>query len=123
MGARESNLIFISSSPQTVRGARGEGDRDRPSGETPLSSFLVQTTAAEVKAFGLTPTYGIFSTDSNIPISLGIPAVTIGFGRGGRAHALDEWFDVDQKTNVQSAAVILAVVLAASGGRSSRTAA
>lgn len=90
---------------------------DRPSGETPISSFLVQTTAAAVKAFGLTPMYDIQSTDSNIPISLGIPAVTIGFGRSGRAHALDEWFDVDKKTNVQSAEVILAVVLAASGGR------
>jgi hypothetical protein len=32
------------------------------------------------------------STDSNIPISLGIPAVTLDSGgTGGRAHALDEW--------------------------------
>jgi hypothetical protein len=34
------------------------------------------------------------STDANIPISLGIPAITIGAGgQGGDAHAITEWFD------------------------------
>ena len=64
---------------------------DRPCGVTALTSPLVQTTTAVVKAFGLTPSYDIGSTDANIPMSLGIPAVTIGAGPGGRAHALDEW--------------------------------
>jgi acetylornithine deacetylase/succinyl-diaminopimelate desuccinylase-like protein len=90
---------------------------DRPSGETPISSPLVQTTTAAMKAFGLRPGYSIGSTDSNIPISMGLPAVTIGPGRSGRAHSLDEWVDVEKQSSVQAAQVALAIVLAAAGGR------
>lgn len=90
---------------------------DRPSGETPVSSPLVQLATAAVKAFGLTPNYAIGSTDSNIPISMGIPAITIGRGRGGRAHALDEWVDVEKTSSVQAVQVTLAIVLAAADGR------
>ena len=86
---------------------------DRPSGETPISASLVQTTTAAVAAFGLAPRYEIGSTDSNIPISLGIPAVTIGRGNSARSHALDEWVDVDQQSSVHAAQVALTIVLAA----------
>ena len=85
---------------------------DRPCGETSLSSPIVQTTAAVVKAFGLTPSFGISSTDSNTPMSLGIPAVTIGRGPGGRAHALDEWTVVEPKADVQAVQVAMAIILA-----------
>ena len=85
---------------------------DRPCGETALTSPIVQKTAAVVKAFGLTPTFGISSTDSNTPMSLGIPAVTIGRGPGGRAHSLDEWTVVDPKGDVQSVQVAMAIILA-----------
>ncbi len=86
---------------------------DRPSGETAISSSLVQSTTAAVKAFGLTPTYGIGSTDSNIPISLGIPAVTIGRGSSARSHALDESVDIEKQSSVRAAQVGLTVILAA----------
>jgi acetylornithine deacetylase/succinyl-diaminopimelate desuccinylase-like protein len=86
---------------------------DRPSGETAISSSLVQSTTAAVKAFGLAPTYGIGSTDSNIPISLGIPAVTIGRGNSARSHALDEWVDVEKQSSVQAAQVALTIILTA----------
>jgi tripeptide aminopeptidase len=86
---------------------------DRPSGETAIGSSLVQSTTAAVKAFGLTPTYGIGSTDSNIPISLGIPAVTIGRGNSARSHALDEWVDIEKQSSVRAAQVALTVILAA----------
>ena len=47
-----------------------------------------------MRAFGYTPELGASSTDSNIAISLGVPAVTIGSGgTGGRAR-IDEWIDV-----------------------------
>ena len=49
---------------------------------------------AEVRAFGLQPTFSVSSTDSNIPMSMGIPALTIGRGGpGGRSHSPDEWTD------------------------------
>jgi acetylornithine deacetylase/succinyl-diaminopimelate desuccinylase-like protein len=88
---------------------------DRPCGVTALTSPLVQTTSAVVNAFGLTPSYGISSTDSNLPMSLGIPAVTIGRGPGGRAHSLDEWTVVDPKGDVQSVQVAMAIILAVAG--------
>lgn len=90
---------------------------ERPSGETPRSADLVRRAAAVIQAFNLTPAYEFGSTDSNVPISLGIPAITIGRGAGGRAHAPDEWVDVEKASSVKSASVALAIILAAAGGR------
>jgi di/tripeptidase len=89
---------------------------DRPSGETPRDSLLVQTAAAAVRASGMTPRFSYGSTDSNIPISLGIPAITIDSGgRGGRAHALDEWIDVEKTSSVRGIQTALALLLAVAG--------
>ena len=64
------------------------------------------------------PTFTISSTDANIPMSLGIPAITIGRGGpGGRSHSPDEWTDVDPATNVRNVQVALAIVLSVAGGR------
>lgn len=90
---------------------------DRPCGETPLDSPIVKATAAVVRAFGMTPSFGISSTDSNMPMSLGIPAVTIGRGPGGRAHSLDEWTEVDPKKDVEAVRVALAMIVAVAGPR------
>src|SRR5258708_10308651 len=59
---------------------------ERPTGATSDDALIVRTTAAAARAARYTPELGASSTDSNIPISLGIPAVTIGSGgTGGRA--------------------------------------
>ncbi len=88
---------------------------ERPCGETAMTAPILQTTAAVVSAFGFTPSYGFSSTDSNIPMSLGIPAVTIGRGSGGRAHSPDEWTEVDPKGVAQSIEVALAIIVAVAG--------
>lgn len=89
---------------------------DRPSGATAADSMLVQTTAAVIRAFGATPSFTASSTDANFPISLGIPAITIATGGdGGRAHALDEWTDVDKSAAVKGAEVVLTLLLAVAG--------
>jgi acetylornithine deacetylase/succinyl-diaminopimelate desuccinylase-like protein len=89
---------------------------ERPTGSTSTDSPIVRTTAAAVRAFGYTPQLGASSTDSNIPISLGIPAVTIGSGGdGGRAHSLDEYIDVAKPESVRGMAVGLAALLAMAG--------
>jgi tripeptide aminopeptidase len=94
---------------------------ERPCGETPLDSPLVQTAAAVIKAFGKTPEFSFGSTDSNIPMSLGIPAITIGAGGpSGRAHSPDEWTDVDPANNVQNVRMALAIILAADGAGPAR---
>jgi di/tripeptidase len=91
---------------------------DRPSGSTATDTMLIQTVTAAVKSYGLSPSYETSSTDSNIPISMGIPAVTIGRGGpGGRSHSLDEWTDVEKKGSVQSALVALTIFLAVAGSQ------
>lgn len=67
---------------------------DRPVGSTPTESALVQAAALAFDTVGIElQELGISSTDSNVPMSLGIPAITIaGGGNGGGAHSPDEWF-------------------------------
>ena len=65
----------------------------RPSGSGDEGDPLVQRAIAATTALDRLPSLGRSSTDSNIPISLGIPAITIGGGGGGgAAHSLDEWY-------------------------------
>jgi len=89
---------------------------ERPTGATREDAEIVQVTSAAVRAAGYTPVLGASSTDSNIPISLGIPAVTIGSGGvGGRAHAVDEWIDVAKPASLKGMSVGLAALLAMAG--------
>jgi acetylornithine deacetylase/succinyl-diaminopimelate desuccinylase-like protein len=91
---------------------------DRPSGQTPIDSEIVQVAAASIRATGGRPTFSWSSTDSNIPISLGIPAITVDSGgRGGRAHALDEWISVDKVPSLRGIEIAMATMLALAGAR------
>ncbi|MBM3906819.1 MAG: M20/M25/M40 family metallo-hydrolase [Gemmatimonadetes bacterium] len=66
----------------------------RPTGAQSDTAYVVRTAMAAGDRVGLRPTIGASSTDANIPIALGIPAVTIdGGGSGGGAHSHDEWYD------------------------------
>ena len=67
---------------------------DRPVGRTEPDSPLVQLTRLAFDQLGVEfRGLSISSTDSNVPMSLGIPAITIdGGGDGGGAHSPDEWF-------------------------------
>jgi acetylornithine deacetylase/succinyl-diaminopimelate desuccinylase-like protein len=90
---------------------------DRPTGTTRDDAEIVQITAASVRAAGFQPLLNAGSTDSNVPISLGIPAVTIGSGAagGGRAHAVDEWIDLSKPETLRGMTVGLAALLAMAG--------
>ena len=66
----------------------------RPAGAQPDTAFVVRTALAAGRALGAAPETSASSTDANIPISLGIPAITIdGGGRGTGAHSLSEAYD------------------------------
>jgi len=66
---------------------------DRPSGAISDDHPLVQRAAASAAFLGAVPMLGASSTNSNTPLSLGIPSVTIGSGGvAGGAHSLDEWW-------------------------------
>jgi acetylornithine deacetylase/succinyl-diaminopimelate desuccinylase-like protein len=76
----------------------------------------VLTAAAVVTAFGMNPRFEISSTDSNVPMNMGIPAVTIGRGGpGGRAHAPDEWTDVERKGAVRAVETAMTIILMVAG--------
>jgi acetylornithine deacetylase/succinyl-diaminopimelate desuccinylase-like protein len=67
---------------------------DRPGGETPKDAPLVLLAEAATRAVGSAPRRDCSSTDSNIAISLGVPAITVGAGGlSANSHTLDEWYD------------------------------
>jgi tripeptide aminopeptidase len=89
---------------------------DRPSGTISITAPIVQTAAAVMKALGMTPVYSNSSTDANIPISMGIPAITLDSGgRGGRPHALDEWIDVEKTASAKGTSIALGILLSLAG--------
>lgn len=66
----------------------------RPCGETSVEHPLVRHALATTRLVGREPDVATASTDANVPIARGIPAIAIGAGgRGGDAHTQTEWFD------------------------------
>lgn len=89
-GLNQQNNIRRSGPPLTVD---IEMVGDRPSGHTDSNTPLVQRSMAASKYLGKDPKLTTISTDSNVPISKGIPAVTLGGGgESGNTHSLHEWF-------------------------------
>jgi acetylornithine deacetylase/succinyl-diaminopimelate desuccinylase-like protein len=89
---------------------------DRPFGQTSQNAAIVQTAAAMIRSFGMSPSYGSSSTDANIPMSLGIPAITLeSGGSGARNHTLDEWIDAEKTSSVRGIQVAMGILLALAG--------
>ena len=86
----------------------------RPCGETPAEHDLVRAAVDATRLVGRQPDLALASTDANIPIANGIPAIAIGAGgRGGDAHTHAEWFDNVHGT--LGVARALTIVMAAAG--------
>lgn len=67
---------------------------ERPAASLPEHSSLIQTIRAVDRHLSLRTEPRIGSTDANLPLSLGIPAVAVGTGGlGGGIHTLQEWYD------------------------------
>lgn len=91
---------------------------DRPAGLTPVDHPLVRDALAASRAAGFDAKLGASSTDANIPMSLGIPALTIGSGAGGgRAHSTDEYLEIGRERFVAGLSVGLALILAQTQGK------
>lgn len=82
---------------------------DRPSGTSELSQALTQRMMAIIQQNGQKPKLGASSTNANVPLSLGIPSITIGSGGvAGGAHSLGEWFlNKDGYVGIQNSLLIL----------------
>ena len=67
---------------------------ERPSGSMSLTHPLVVAAREATEAIGRTAEFAAASTDANVPMSRGVPAIAIGAGgRGGDTHTLREWYD------------------------------
>jgi len=82
---------------------------DRPSGEGDRGAPLIQRALATTEVFGVQGQFGRSSTDSNVPIALGVPAVTIGRGGiGFGGHSPGEyWVNVDGHLAIQRALLLV----------------
>ena len=113
-GAREENQARSTEYGRIVVEPKLVGDRK--GGQTPADSPLVETAVAVTRALGNLPALRFGSTDANVPISLGIPAITVGSGgRGGRSHSLDEWVNVDKAGTLPGIERTMLLVLALVG--------
>jgi acetylornithine deacetylase/succinyl-diaminopimelate desuccinylase-like protein len=85
---------------------------DRPSGLTPRAHPLVQTAIAATRALGRPHELACASTDANVPIALGVPAIALGAGgHAGDAHLPTEWYEnVDGALGVVRALLVTAAM-------------
>lgn len=60
-------------------------------------ALIARAQNAVEKYFGFVPTTGPASTDCNIPLSMGIPAIELPCGRGGGAHTRSEFIEIDSQ--------------------------
>jgi acetylornithine deacetylase/succinyl-diaminopimelate desuccinylase-like protein len=85
----------------------------RPGGQTAESDPIVRTALAVSQAMGFKGSLYEGSTDANVPMNLGIPAITIGGGGSGSgAHSLEETFNTKDSWQGTQRALLLAVALA-----------
>jgi tripeptide aminopeptidase len=85
----------------------------RPAGQTPKDSPIVQTALGVSRALDIAEVLREGSTDANVPMNLGIPAITIsGGGSGTGAHSLNEALDTKDSWRGTERAVLLVVSLA-----------
>ena len=87
---------------------------DRPAGRIAREHPLVQAAAAAYAAAGISVSFDAASTDANIPLSRGIPAVCVGVGDGENAHRLDEY--IEPARVPQGMRGLLVLALAATSG-------
>jgi di/tripeptidase len=86
---------------------------DRPAGQVARTSPIVEAAVSVSRALGIAARLDEGSTDANIAISLGIPAITIdGGGRGEGSHTPDESFDATDSWLGTARALLLALALA-----------
>ncbi len=86
---------------------------DRPAAELPADSALLAALRAVDRHLGLRTELRLGSTDANIPLSLGVPAVSIGAGgEGGGAHTVAEWYSAkDRELGLRRALLLTLTML------------
>ena len=83
----ESNLPEVEFSSEVIG--------DRPIGEISSAHPLIRLAKHGLEDVGIKPCLNIGSTDANIPLSRGLPAVCLGMTTGGGAHTVNEFISID----------------------------
>jgi tripeptide aminopeptidase len=68
---------------------------ERPAGQTADAEPIVQTGLQVLRDLGMDPYTDASSTDANVPISRGIPAICVGVTRGEGAHRMEETIEIE----------------------------
>jgi acetylornithine deacetylase/succinyl-diaminopimelate desuccinylase-like protein len=96
-----ANLMATYSAVERILGATRQGVEvtwellgDRPAGAVPYNSPIVSHALSTLKGLGISPIADASSTDANIAISQGMPAICIGLTSGANAHRPDEYIDI-----------------------------
>lgn len=86
----------------------------RPTGETAVDTAIVRAARAATYHCGAIPKLTAASTDANIPMALGVPAIALGAGgEADRTHTLEEWYS--NKGGPGGIQRLLLTILAAAG--------
>ncbi|MGA3162361.1 MAG: M20/M25/M40 family metallo-hydrolase [Terracidiphilus sp.] len=86
---------------------------DRPAAQLADDSPLLEALLAVDRHLGLKTELRLGSTDANIPLSQGVPALSIGAGgEGGGAHTLGEWYSAKNRELGLKRALLLALAMA-----------
>lgn len=87
---------------------------ERPAGSLPASHPLVQAADEATRTLGEEPEHAVSSTDANVALALGIPAIAVGAGgTAGDTHTLNEWFEDSDGAN--GALRLLAILASVAG--------
>ncbi len=85
---------------------------DRPAAKLPDDSALLAALRAVDRHLGLRTELRLGSTDANIPLSLGIPAMSVGAGgEGGAAHTLHEWYSPKDRELALKRVLLLTIAM------------
>lgn len=85
---------------------------DRPGGGIDRDQPLVQLATGAYAAVGAAIKFEASSTDANVPLSRGMPAVCVGVASGGNAHRLDEYLEIDHIPAGMRAVLLLTLAVA-----------
>ncbi|MCC7415639.1 MAG: M20/M25/M40 family metallo-hydrolase [Acidobacteria bacterium] len=86
---------------------------NRPAGGTPAAAPIVRAAVSATRALDLPVSLGASSTDSNVAMNRGIPAITIdGGGDSSGSHALDESYDTTDSWRGTERALLICLALA-----------
>lgn len=90
----------------------------RPAGKLPADSPLLRHLRTVDAHLGIRSSLEAASTDANIPLSLGLPALSIGAGgQGGGAHTWQEWFNPEGRDLGLKRILLTAALEMRAGGR------